>query len=1187
MSCIITSSKFYLDHINGKDFTENLTDFNSHILASPMNRVKAEFEVAIFWDSISTSTLCFTVNVNAGKTFISRNFGSFLDDDFCIGDEVCLQTNSGVTGPYTVSSVNSENMVIDAVVDNVIVPSGSYKDTSFLKIIGTTPLDGLVYKFGLIENGAPSNYFWIDGNEQAYSTSGVQAGGEITLNKVGPICSWQTGKTTVEKLQTGGSKGEIQNFKICHEFTVTPYYQDGEKENLQMGIPPDLFNGTNSINYVFSAEFRNKLTDPNCAKICEHVSQQGNVVWFNQSLNNTTEYSVETIEYLNEVGDQVECLLANEDTKVRAIIKSASGSFSAGASFGAYISLLPTVDEYSNTTTCFNENFCYDCGIEDIGSSSTTGENGVFNNYSYNLIDNETLEICINVNFPKNINGDDCYMLAFDVSNGGPTATSDKTMILADVKSFIYDACVPGLIQVKKMKFYGHCDDLEGDGCDTYSGFIEDNILKCTDFCLDLEKGALIESIQVKTLAYNPNTGDEFVFTTKNIPLTGQTIVPENGLNTQQLEVNFSESLLIPSSDSFNNNILTTNGFTGERSLFGYTLCTPIQLCWQEWNALPGANTVFYDNNEPNNGLNQDVSNYNLKNGYGIRTVICFEISDADGIVTPYSFYSPEFNVCGYEDSEEWTKEYVITDNDGLIVDGVLFDGEDTNIKVTFTNLNSQATINDVWGMFRVEPKNSIGKTTIEENSSKKENILNIFKSNSVLTNPSPGVFCLETVINGSNISKPNEYKISARLGTKKGEIACVPVTGNFNFNLDSIVSPTIDLVYNLNNVENPIGFSFVNSNQELVFNAFFNIGDDPKNDNPVSENPNALCQWSDLQPFIITPTTTLVGPSGIILFDRDGINNDPVLGPKFQGEFFTQPLVNSVALLHYGNECSYLDLGFSECTTPEGGLINEVLTLSNSNQGYSQCYSFNQVIDEPLRFKIKNSVGDLVIDATFNKWQNPVLENPASQNPGALCLWSDIQPYINELTTNISFFGKLVFDVTGINNDPALSAKFPGGFLTALNTSYLSICLNTDCGDLEIGNVCEEVELSTGCVASGQGPNFADFNWGNLGDTPTNYNIEVLDDLGVIVFGSNFNSGANPVTVPGTDLPGVSYTWTDLQPYFGITTTPLNTTGGVITIDFINLINDFPDFQTSLTLKLTAINECSNDFGECTLFVP
>ncbi|GAH06882.1 unnamed protein product, partial [marine sediment metagenome] len=115
-------------------------------------------------------------------------------------------------------------------------------------------------------------------------------------SRLGQYEDWRTG--TVKARFSQQVNDYIQKFEIEHEFTILPYYLDGELSNLQNNVIPPLLNGLNSLKYVFNPEFRTVLSNPNTAKSYDFDINLGSTAWFNENFNGfNSEYKVNSITY--------------------------------------------------------------------------------------------------------------------------------------------------------------------------------------------------------------------------------------------------------------------------------------------------------------------------------------------------------------------------------------------------------------------------------------------------------------------------------------------------------------------------------------------------------------------------------------------------------------------------------------------------------------------------------------------------------------------------------------------------------------------------------------------------------------------------------------------------------------------------------------------------------------------------
>ena len=249
------STKYYNEFKNGVGFTDSLLDFTNNFTGSVMENVKLVKQIDISWDSQSSESDRF--NVDAINLRISRTgSGNFINDGFNVGDVFDLYDETPAidfTGEIT--SI-SNTIIIFTVISGT--PTGTINGYSEAVIRGLTDLSSLIYGFGLIGNSETFNIeSKVSGNDQAYYGSGIgidSGGGRSTtfvdLQKLGSYKDWQTGSLRCRYVSNPSTY--VQRFEIEHEFTIVPYYLDGEISNLQNNVLPNLYTGLNTLKYAYN-----------------------------------------------------------------------------------------------------------------------------------------------------------------------------------------------------------------------------------------------------------------------------------------------------------------------------------------------------------------------------------------------------------------------------------------------------------------------------------------------------------------------------------------------------------------------------------------------------------------------------------------------------------------------------------------------------------------------------------------------------------------------------------------------------------------------------------------------------------------------------------------------------------------------------------------------------------------------
>jgi hypothetical protein len=302
----LINTEFFNQFNNGELLDQNLGDSSKNLVGNITDKIRTRQTIAVSWTSTSNSFNNFDVSAN----ILSQSSGSFIADGFALGDIISLYDNVGVAFVFqdrVITSLTATQIIFDG----AVVPTVSYPDA---KLYGKTPLESLRFRFGLIENNEPTNFVSkIDGSaENAFSASsvGFDTGGgvrslvPVILSSATGVNSWKEDFdfATAAFISTGTQlENYEQVFEINHYFSILPFYLDGELSNIQNLIQPSLFASTNTLKYVYDAQFNTTLSNPNGTKSVLIDNWLGSVGWYNESLNgNPNNYGVISLVYTNQ-----------------------------------------------------------------------------------------------------------------------------------------------------------------------------------------------------------------------------------------------------------------------------------------------------------------------------------------------------------------------------------------------------------------------------------------------------------------------------------------------------------------------------------------------------------------------------------------------------------------------------------------------------------------------------------------------------------------------------------------------------------------------------------------------------------------------------------------------------------------------------------------------------------------------
>jgi hypothetical protein len=629
------------------------------------------------------------------------------------------------------------------IVFNLLTGSRINVDTDAI-IRGTTALTSSVYKFGLISNTGTFNVTSkVSDNDQGYygSSIGFDTGGGVrdtnfvTLQRLGNYEDWRTGAMKIRFISDNYNPATAQSgsqlFEIEHEFTIVPYYLDGQLTNLQDNVIPDLLAGLNSLKYVYSPGFRTVLSNPNTEKFIISESNLGSSAWFNENFNGfNNEYQVNSTLYQEEATlDSADGILIGSKTKVTIEVQKNSGNFSASSRAGVYVSYLPTQDEYTDTTlTDLKENFIYDRAINNGGLSAVTGSDFITNFEVTNVVGN-TMTLTFDVEysslqkaFLSNKNAQDDIYFIIGVQLGDTTLSngnSDRVTVLADVKTYDESADIPGLIVNPNFNLFPYKEVVGVDaGFSSLTQWNEDGFTMQGSFDLDLNKDAVLNTLEFRLISENSITGsffelDSFVFNVSN---------PVIQLGVQQFNLIESRNYNLEAGSQFNKVSLTTGSLAA--GLQTYNLRFSQKISWQDWIKNNLVDSVFYDVTKPNENLNNKASNYSDLNGYNIKLSMFSNLSGTNdlgvGGITDYHILTPPIIVYDYDldgnITPEWSATIEVFDITGTTLltnasgDPSFQTGQDSLFRITWVNsLGAVTDLTDFTAIHRIEETDQNG----------------------------------------------------------------------------------------------------------------------------------------------------------------------------------------------------------------------------------------------------------------------------------------------------------------------------------------------------------------------------------------------------------------------------------------------------------------------------------------------
>lgn len=779
---IVREQKYFNEFKNGVNFTDNLTDFTNNFTGEVMEKQKVRFVLDVSWDFEASASNGVSSDNTTGR--LSKTSGSFLTDGFSIGDTVSMvyTDNSGTTTfVFTIDSISSNVMFITVVTGAQPDSTSNGFINSSVVLTGLSSLTALLWEFGLIENADTFNSLnLVTGSSQSYYVAGMDLSGAwFTMQPSGSNKDWITGEIKARPIV--GAIGSGQRFEVEHELII-PFYSEGDN----FVQYPSFLDGLNSIKYAFNARFRTVLSNPDSEKSFIYDTSSGSVGYYGENLNGFNNiYSIIDTTYQESTTlNSADGIIASGRTLVTVKVASAGTAFVSSGTFGIYVSYQAKQADYTNTTTDFKDNFIYDRELGLINLTTTSGDTFIYQAKA--IIVGVDLHISFEIEYTaaqklflstELSNGDAESIIAVSVGDAAlSNGNSNRVMLLADHGSYDFNADIPGLIQNTDLNIFTYLDDIDVDpGFSSVEQWVEDGIVAKGSFDLNIDKDALLNSLEFRLIAENANTGDFFTLDSYSFNVIGSTVV--NGV--QQLNFNESRGYNLALGNRFNNAILTTNAAAVSGGLKNYNFEVGQKISWQDWQFNNNVDSVFYDNSELNNNLNNKASNYSFKEDYNIKMAIYANVSGTsdEGVtgLTDYLLASPSLDINDYDldgnPSPTWSGVITtLSETTGNDLNGAILTGTDNTIlRATWTHSGGPvASVADIKAIHRIEETNQNGYS-IDENGDTRAN-----PSNNKLTNKvgdtevdvylSSGLVVTECLISGNQLNVNTSYNMSAKL---------------------------------------------------------------------------------------------------------------------------------------------------------------------------------------------------------------------------------------------------------------------------------------------------------------------------------------------------------------------------------------------------------------------------------------
>lgn len=792
INLLVTGKKYYNQFRNGILFDTNLGDFTANLVGNVSEKIKAIITFSISWSSIASVISRFTTSA----TQINRNTGSFLEDGFLIGDTFdYLDAGDSVEFSATITNMSEDGLDIFFNVSSGTPIVGEF---TVVVIKGTTAVTRIKYGFGLIENDESFNILSkLVSRNQLYNVGIFGAGTSFVDGVPHAIFrDWVTGNMKARFVSNPDTY--TQAFELEHEFILNPYFTVDQLSNIQASpiIPPVFLEATNSLRHAIKLELG--TTSSASSKVKELPGFFGSVGFFDENFNGlTNNYKINSVIYEDvTTSESVTSLQVANKTKVTIVIEKLNGNFSSTQKIGFIVSKLPTEAEYTETITTFIDNFIYDNAYVSAPLSGI-GES-IIKDLTVNTPITNKITITAEVEYSAaqklTLDSQSNYIIGINVEDESLTApNSDRVVLRADTRTYKGVDQAVGLMDVTKFDIFKHNEEIGVDtGHTDFIGFNEDGIAIDFNFTLDLSKEAFLNTLDFQVIAFNTVTKKLFVLDTFNYNLSRAI----TSAGVQQIEFNLTRGYNLEDDSDFNKVFLTTGAKVGD--LQNYNGIISVKIPYEDWLSNLNADNVFYDATKPNNNLNLKTSNYSGLNDYVIKLSFSANLDGLNvlGVQknTDYRFLSPNILIFDYEKDGNATPKYTIDlktfKADTLVdLDGNLLDGEDTLLKVTYTQVGGIPVVDiaEGYGIHRIENENNISKD-IEEFSSITTPSIDVNNKLKPITGETllkisiiAGNIVTESLVDGTRLTAGVNQKLSATINN----IAVLLVDENGDYLVD------------------------------------------------------------------------------------------------------------------------------------------------------------------------------------------------------------------------------------------------------------------------------------------------------------------------------------------------------------------------------------------------------------------
>lgn len=695
------------------------------LLANLDDDITIEHHITVRTFAIDSNSAPWVMNNDDG--YIDTNLGTSVwitggdFSKFNVGDIVLVGnyytggTYVGAFEGYATIITKQGNSAIELDNDPVGWGAGTMGTNDTISI--AKPITALSYKWNFIKNSEAVNYYSkVDGSVQVATITGLNPGGGGTnkpMNFLGQL-PYQLGSIEVDEV---GLDNDVNNkaiyaskFIIRHKTKLVNVVTADLLADFQAGVAPEEFFNLECLKSVFYFEARYLVNDPNQPQTLQVETILGNTGWTNENWNaNPTNYSIDNLSYWYIDSGNVVPIPSVELSTTRKtkfsfdIINTTDNPFVASSTKLAlnFKKVPGDVGEYTANTRDYKHNFCHEQVILTCNTIPTPVNGDNYTDLSIRSLQGlrafyvSPSKITITGNFEFDQTSIDVfeesnvpsYVFLCSIQDHTKNGSlSDRVTLRVDANEIWYQTLFPNLITMDSKLIPHDCPDYTTAFIDREK-FTEDELVAYTHLELFRDPAVLlVEFIKytVKLMMVHTTSLTEFTVETKsiNLPSVG------SGNVTPNFNLSQNRPFHIPATEIRKYILARKNGLLGGGD---YEFAYPFLNRWEYWVSLVSAANSFYNNTQPNDGLNHDWEHY-IGNNWTARYV--FELNTKiNGVPAIYSDYL-DFDIFNRNLTGENTTCVINTyDPDTLtaLVDGFgnkyVLGYKNTLVEAEFTNL--------------------------------------------------------------------------------------------------------------------------------------------------------------------------------------------------------------------------------------------------------------------------------------------------------------------------------------------------------------------------------------------------------------------------------------------------------------------------------------------------------------------